>query len=179
MPLRTTSGTVLRVGHSDYLLELGTVIMPQPTRVAILRTWSLEGDFPIDSCISLSWIYSFPDMSIRWETFFTVWIRDTINEKKGTSMVAHLDQELLHNKLLHKTLGSPFLGPGPQPRTHCNGPVILPKLYPIININSCFLCTFFALPPFPEEFLYNAIDFFQVLLWNIYSRDVTGTMQTY
>ena len=101
------------------------------TRVVILRTWSLEGDFPIDSCVSLSWINSFPDTSIRWETFFTVSIHDTINEKRGTSMVVHLDWELFHNKLLHKTWDSPFLGPGPQPRTHCNGPVILPKLYSI------------------------------------------------
>ena len=46
-------------------------------------------------------------------------------------MIVHLDRELFHNKLLHKTLGFPFLGPGPQPRTRCNGPVILPKLYPI------------------------------------------------
>ena len=53
---------------------------------------------------------------------FTVWIRDTINEKKGTSMVAHLDRELFHNKLLHKHWDSPFLGPGSQ---------LLPSLGPV------------------------------------------------
>ena len=39
------------------------------TRAAILWTWSLARGFPIDSCIRVSWINSFPDMPIRWEPF--------------------------------------------------------------------------------------------------------------
>ena len=52
-------------------------------------------------------------------------------------MIEHLDRELFHNKLLHKTLGFPLsIGPGSQPRTRCKGPVILPKLCPI-NFEYC------------------------------------------
>ena len=100
----TARGQVVGTGVS----AMGYRHYATATRAAILRTWSLEGDFPIDSCISLSWINSFPDMSIGWETFFKVWIGDTINEKKGISMIVHLDRELFHNKLLHKTLGCPL-----------------------------------------------------------------------
>ena len=100
--------SALELGPAEETGAVGYRHYATATRVAILRAWSLEGDFPIDSFISLSWINSFPDMSIRWETFFTVWICDTINEKKGTSMTVHLDWELFHNKLLHKTLGFPL-----------------------------------------------------------------------
>ena len=105
--------------------ERGTVILPQPPEQRYWEPGPWRGISPlalIHVKRTLSWI--FPDMSIRWETVFTVWICHTINEKKkGTSMVVHLDWELFHNKLLYiKHWDSPFLGPGPQ---------LLPSLGPI------------------------------------------------
>ena len=78
------------------------------TRAVILRTWSLEGDFPIDSCISYHELILFQTCPSDEKHFSKYESVIPSMKKKGTSMIVHLDRELFHNKLLHKTLGFPL-----------------------------------------------------------------------
>ena len=68
----------------------------------------LGGGFPIDSCISLSWINSFQTCPSDEKHFSKYESVIPSMKKKGTSMIVHPDRELFHNKLLHKTLGFPL-----------------------------------------------------------------------